>query len=411
MKTSLAKSTYLILITGLLFIGILLSLIGFQLKELSGDSIYGRLAQMNILQILNDTKQSVSQLKSRLESIPGIEVKIHTLRNTTPERKNIPILYTGNIKPPFHWDKPVLLKHKNQMLLIKFSPFNRITLLTIIYIVVMILLILLMPLLCFWAVRRLEKINLLAIDALAQLSKNIYSQIILPIEHSDAQKLYSYIQTIQAILQQALQKRTHMLAAISHDLKTPITRIKLRAELLDDPNKKSALLADIEQLETMIASILAFSKNFIEEESSTDFDLSELINSIINDLLDIGYQIQAEIQENVIYHGRMMAIKRAVSNLIDNALKYAKDEVKVSLTQTANSIICKIADKGKGIPNDDYEKVFEPFYRIDQSRNQNIPGSGLGLSITKEIIEGHGGNIKLLPNKPSGVIALIQLPR
>ncbi|TNF66279.1 MAG: HAMP domain-containing histidine kinase [Gammaproteobacteria bacterium] len=410
MKTSLAKSTYLILITGLLFIGLLLCLVGFQLRELSGDSIYGRLAQMNILQILNDTKQSISQLKRRLESIPGIEVKVHTLRKNNPQRKHIPILTTGDIKPPFNWDKPILLKHKNQLLLIKFSPFNRITVLTIICICVMVLLIMLMLYLCFWAVKRLEKINLLAIEALSQLSKNIYSQIILPIEHNDAHKLYTSIQSIQTILQQALQKRTQMLAAISHDLKTPITRIKLRAELLEDDDKRDALLNDINQLETMIASILTFSKNFIEEENAIDFDLSLLIDSMVNDLVDLGYKIQAEIQEGIIYHGRMMAIKRAITNLLDNALKYGKEAVEIHLQQSTNTIICKVTDQGFGIKIDNYEKLFEPFYRVDQSRNHDIPGSGLGLNITKEIIEGHGGSIKLLPNKPSGIIALVELP-
>ena len=209
-----------------------------------------------------------------------------------------------------------------------------------------------------------------------------------------------------------LQKRTRMLAAISHDLKTPITRLKLRIEVSPNINNKEQLLGDISELEEMLSSILLFSKSFLQEENTVKFNISELISSICEDLIDIGSKLNVDIKQDILYRGKMMGIKRAISNTIDNAIKYGQKDVRVKLYQNdeKESLICEISDKGEGVDISLYESLFEPFYRVDQSRNSAIIGSGLGLSISKEIIEGHGGTIKMMPSKPQGLTVQIILP-
>lgn len=350
MKTKLAKQTYLILISGLLFMGFLLCLIGFQLKELSGNSIYGRMAQMNILRILNDTNQSVDELKRRLEMIPGIRVRPDKNVQQRQEKRQLPVFMLGELKPPFDWTRPFIIDYQNKKILVNFTAFNMVSVMVGIYIFVMAILVIAMLLLCYWAMRRLEKINLLARAALAQLAENINTQIVLPIDHREAALLHNDIQRIQNIMQESLQKRTQMLAAISHDLKTPITRLKLRVELLHEHEKKEALLTDIEKLESMLASILAFSKNFLQEENTVQFNLSDLVSSLCEDAVDIGESIDAEIEENILYQGRLMGIKRAIGNVLDNALKYGKVDVVVKLFEDKqkNGFSVRLAIREKG---------------------------------------------------------------
>lgn len=166
----------------------------------------------------------------------------------------------------------------------------------------------------------------------------------------------------------------------------------------------------------MLSSILLFSKNFLQEENTVKFNLSELISSICEDLIDIGNKLNVDIKQDILYRGKMMGIKRAISNTIDNtidnAIKYGQKDIKIKLYQNneKESLICEISDKGEGVDISLYESLFEPFYRVDQSRNSTIIGSGLGLSISKEIIEGHGGTIKMMPSKPQGLTVQIILP-
>lgn len=408
MKTKLAKQTYLILIFGLLFSACLITLVAFQFRELSQNSIYSRVAQMNLARILNDPNQKIPELKRRLEGLPGIHVQIKNVNQIIEKNHHIPIFKTGEIRPPFDWGKPLLIEYHGQLILINFSPINIVLILTIVYSVIIFLLVLLCLYLAYWAIRRLEKINLLAQNALHQLEDNVYASVTLPLEHSEAKILYQDIQKIQNMMQGMIQKRTQTLAAISHDLKTPITRIKLRSELLEDNPSKENLLNDINHLENLVGSIITFSKNFIDEETPINFDFSQLINSICEDYEDIGKSIDKNIKDNILYHGRITAIKRAILNIFDNAFFYGKENIAISLSVKNKKIICQISDSGCGLDPSLYEKVFEPFYRGDLSRH-HAEGSGLGLSISKEIIEAHGGYIKLLPNKPQGLIVEIYL--
>ncbi|WP_119344845.1 sensor histidine kinase [Facilibium subflavum] len=410
MKTHLAKQTYWILTIGLLLIGFLLSLVGFQLSQLAGSSIYSHMAQRNIVDVFQNQTQDINQLKRRLENVPGMRVHIDTINNTQVASSKLPVFKLHQIRPPFDWTKPFILEYQGHYLSISFSPWNQVTAMIIIYIFAIFVLLGVMFWLCYWALKRLEKVNLLARNALETLASNIHRQISLPVENNEAESLFNSIQKIQNLLKDIVNKRTEMLAAISHDLKTPITRLKLRVELLSESQEKEALLKDVNNIEAMVNAILTFSKNFLQEENAVSFDFSELITSIAHDAQDLGHAIKLIVEKPVIYTGKVMSIKRAIVNILDNAIKYGQDEVKMQLFSQDKYVVCQISDQGPGVSVALYERLFEPFFRADQSRNADVSGSGLGLSIAKEVIEGHGGKIKLSPNKPKGLVVQILLP-
>lgn len=407
-RTKLAGQSYFILVSGLLFIGFLLVLVGLQLHQLSADSLYGRMSQLKVIRILNNTDQPINALKQRLQRVSGLNVQLAVV-HPKDKQQGLPVQVAGAVKPPLGFENPLVIKYREKYLQLTFSPPKMLLVIAAVYIAVMVLLLILMFYLCYWVIRRIESVNCLAQQALSQLSQNINANIVLPIEHKEVKQLYNDIRQIQNMMQQILQKRTEMLAAISHDLKTPITRLKLRVELLEGSDKKQALLTDIENIEQMLASIITFSKNFLQEENTVSFNLSQLVESLCDDAVDFGYPLEKEIGENIFYHGRMMSIKRAIDNVLDNAIKYGKSGIKVQLYREQDRIICRISDQGAGVDAGLYHKLFEPFYRIDETRNNVVSGSGLGLSITREIIEGHGGKIKLLPAKGGGLVVEITL--
>ncbi|MFZ9035757.1 MAG: sensor histidine kinase [Francisellaceae bacterium] len=406
-KTKLARRTYGVLISGLIFSGFLLALMGYQFSQLGKDSIYGRVAQMNIQRVINDKSQTLEQLKQRLERIPGLNVDIRSIDRDIRSSRSLLVIKSGEFNAPFDWSRPFILEFNNHRLLITFTPWNRLTLIAGIYVLVMLILVFLMLMLCYWAVRRLEKINQIAREAMSRLAENIYADITLGVDSIEARALFNDVRKIQNILREIINKRTEMLAAISHDLKTPIARLKLRIELMEQSQIRRQLLNDIDNIEKMVSSILGFTKNFTLDEKSVKFDLSELVESIVFDAEDMGHQIYSDISPEIHYIGRIMGLKRAITNIVDNAIKYGKLGIVVSLWREDSKIICQISDQGAGVDVEVMSRLFDPFYRVDSARTSEIAGSGLGLSIAKEIIEAHGGEIKISPNKPSGLVVQI----
>ena len=411
MKTKLAKQNYLILMIGLLILGFLFSFTGYQLVDILEKNAHHKPKYTNLVRLLGDTKQPLNKLRHSLEMTSGIKVRPLN-EDRDAQYRRLSVNEIEHLKFPEGWREPFVVKYNNSEIVISFSYVNKAYIIACVCIFILVLLVIAGFLLCYFIISRLEKANLLAKEAIKQLSENINNQIALPVEHEDIAEIYNDIQKIQNNMQQILQKRTRMLAAISHDLKTPITRLKLRIELSPNISNKEQLLGDIAELEEMLSSILLFSKSFLQEENTVKFNISELVDSVCEDLIDIGNKLSVDVEQNILYRGKMMGIKRAISNTLDNAIKYGQKDVKIKLYQNdeKNSLICEISDKGEGVDISLYESLFEPFYRVDQSRNNNVIGSGLGLSISKEIIEGHGGSIKLLPSKPCGLTAQISLP-
>lgn len=211
---------------------------------------------------------------------------------------------------------------------------------------------------------------------------------------------------MQEKVRKLMQDRTQMLAAISHDLRTPITRLRLRTENLTiDGHEK--IESDLDEMEKMIYSILAFARDYTHEESRERFDLVSLLDALVDDMQGAGLPVQMQSQiESQVIEGRMNALRRAFSNLIDNAIKYGED-AQIEVQAKDNQVIIHISDHGPGIEDAETEKVFLPFYRTDKARDPKKPGTGLGLAVTKEILNAHDAAIQLRNRSGGGLIVTV----
>lgn len=203
--------------------------------------------------------------------------------------------------------------------------------------------------------------------------------------------------------------RTRMLAAISHDLRTMLTRLRLRTEFIDDKEQREKAYADIEEMGRMLRSTLSFARDDALSEASTSVDLSGLLQTLCDDFSDGGEPSSFDGPPRVTVVCRPTALRRAFSNLIDNAVKYG-GEARVTLARDADEIVIEIADPGPGIPVEQRENVFAPFFRIEQSRSRETGGVGLGLSLARNLIRGHGGDVTLDDRPGGGLIARAVLP-
>ena len=203
-----------------------------------------------------------------------------------------------------------------------------------------------------------------------------------------------------------LNQRSEMLSGISHDLRTPLTRLKLQLALLKQQDLAKKMGADIEEMERMLNEYLEFSRNQKNEETET-VNINNLITSIIKKY--DGKQINVHFEKNLKINARLNAIKRCLMNLIDNGLAYGQ-KVEIITKKTISDAVIFIDDNGPGIPEKEYQNVMKPFYRIDKSRGQNKSGVGLGLSITNDIIRSHGGSISLEKSPLGGLRVKIYLP-
>ena len=203
-----------------------------------------------------------------------------------------------------------------------------------------------------------------------------------------------------------LNQRSEMLSGISHDLRTPLTRMKLQITFIKDKDLSEKLSEDINEMEKMLNEYLQFtSSNYLEKDEK--FNISELITNLIKkyDNRNISSNIFPEI--HII--GRKNLIKRSINNLLDNAIKYG-DKTNIELSKNNKNLFISIEDNGPGIPKEEYENVFKPFYKIDKGRAETKSSVGLGLSIASDIIKSHGGNIKLEKSSMNGLGVKIFLP-
>ena len=203
-----------------------------------------------------------------------------------------------------------------------------------------------------------------------------------------------------------LNQRSEMLSGISHDLRTPLTRMKLQIAFIKDKDLANKLAEDINEMEKMLNEYLQFTSSTYLEKNEK-FNLSELIADIVKKYNNNN--ISNKLLSGVYIVGRKNLIKRCVNNLIDNAIKYG-DKVNVELSKNNNNLFIKVEDNGPGIPEKEYDNVFKPFYKIDKGRADSKSSVGLGLSIASDIIRSHGGNIKLEKSSLNGLGVKIFLP-
>ncbi len=204
-----------------------------------------------------------------------------------------------------------------------------------------------------------------------------------------------------------LNQRAEMLSGISHDLRTPLTRLKLQLAMLKQRDISEKMSKDIDEMEKMLNDYLQFAKTQSQENTVT-INIHNLLNSIKNDLNNnkLNYEYK---DGNIELQGRPTALRRSFENIIQNGLNYG-NEVYISLQKGNNRVIVMIEDDGPGIPEDQYKNVFKPFFRLDKSRSLNQSGVGLGLAIVEDIINSHGGNIQLGKSKFKGLQVKISLP-
>ena len=203
-----------------------------------------------------------------------------------------------------------------------------------------------------------------------------------------------------------LKQRSEMLSGISHDLRTPLTRLKLQLAMLDQKNISIKMSKDIDEMENMLNSYLQFAKSQVKEET-----VATNINSIFKEIIDEknNKNLHLNSLNEIVFAARKNALKRCFNNIIENGLNYATN-VYINVTKLTNRVIISVDDDGPGIPINQYKNVFRPFYRLDDSRNLNHSGVGLGMSIVEDIVRSHGGNIELNESKYKGLQVKISLP-
>jgi len=210
-------------------------------------------------------------------------------------------------------------------------------------------------------------------------------------------------------LQRFIEDRTRLLAAIGHDLRTPITTLRLRAEFVPDDENRERILATLDELRVTTEATLTFAREDAAEEPTRSVDVGALVESLCEDLSDLGLDVTVVATESVACRCRPDALRRAIRNLVENAVRYG-ERARVSVRSRTEAVDILVEDDGPGIPGDAMEAVFAPFFRLESSRNRETGGVGLGLSIARNIARHHGGDIGLA-NGPRGLLAVISLPQ
>jgi signal transduction histidine kinase len=207
-----------------------------------------------------------------------------------------------------------------------------------------------------------------------------------------------------------LDGRTRMLAAISHDLRTPLTRLRLRAERVADPELREGMLGEITRVTRMLDETLDYLRADVRSESASRVDLPSVLHTICTEFADVGHAISYEGPAHLAWICRPGVLMRAISNVVDNAVKHGS-AVTVALRACGQGAVeIDVADDGPGIDPSLRQRVFDPFFKGDGARSSNRSGFGLGLSIAREVIKGHGGDIHFLDRAPRGLIVRMSLP-
>ncbi|HYX73406.1 MAG TPA: HAMP domain-containing sensor histidine kinase [Steroidobacteraceae bacterium] len=215
--------------------------------------------------------------------------------------------------------------------------------------------------------------------------------------------------TMQDRLHRYLDSRTRVLAAMSHDLKTPLTRLRLQVEALDNLPMQARIGRELDEMESMVREALSLFRGLDDGEPPTETDVDELLAQIAEEFADMGAAVTVSGRALWPFTGKPQALKRCLTNLIANAVKFGtRAEVHI---EDGADLIVRVRDHGPGIPEAELERVFEPFYRLESSRNRDSGGTGLGLSIARDIAQAHGGSLRLANAAGGGLEATLRLPR
>jgi signal transduction histidine kinase len=268
--------------------------------------------------------------------------------------------------------------------------------------------------LVLWAVRRLtEPLRTLAAAA-ERLGRDVNAPPLSEEGPSEIAIAAAAFNTMAARIRRFVQDRMFLLTAIGHDLRTPITRLKLRAEFIEDDEQRSRILADLDELEAMVTATLQFGREAASGEPVRPVDLPALLRTVLDEAADArpeaGARLDLDGPEHLTVRARPIALKRAYANLVGNALAYG-EAAHVRLRPPHEGVaVVEIEDEGPGIPPTEIERVFEPFRRGEPSRNRETGGTGLGLPIARNIVRAHGGDVTLGNRAGGGARAVVTLP-
>ena len=260
-----------------------------------------------------------------------------------------------------------------------------------------------------WALRRLTAPYALFANAAERLGRDINAESLSEKGPREVRAAARAFNLMQERLRRFIGDRDQLVAAISHDLRTPVTRLRLRAEFVEDSDQRARMLADLDDIEAMTRSVLAFASDGAQPEARESIDLISLLESLCSDMPAVTLTLDPGLPARLKCLAGPVGLRRAIGNLIDNAVKYGGC-ARVSLMLEAAAIRIAVADDGPGIPREAHEAVFRPFRRLEASRNRETGGAGLGLTIARSVARSHGGDV-ILANRPGcGLSAEIVLP-
>ena len=261
-----------------------------------------------------------------------------------------------------------------------------------------------------WAVRRLTAPLTTLAAAAEQLGRDVNAAPLPETGPLELREAVHAFNVMQERLQRFVRDRTLMVAAMSHDLRTPITRLRLRAEFVEDEEQRRKMLGDLSDMESMVDSTLAFTREEANSEGLASVDLVSLLQNICEEREGATLELGPGIDARLPYVCRPMAVTRCLANVVDNAVKYGRF-ARVRLLDAPGAVTVEVDDEGPGIPLGDHERVFAPFVRLDASRSRDTGGTGLGLTIARTIARAHGGDVTLANRPENGLRVTISLPR
>ena len=272
------------------------------------------------------------------------------------------------------------------------------------------LLAIVVALLSGWAVRRLTRPLASLANAADGLARNLDQK---PLDEKGPQEVARAARSFNAMqrsLKAYLETRAQALAGVSHDLRLPLTRLRLRLEQLPENDARAAMQRDIEEMDAMVGGTLDYLRAGADTEQAVKLNLVALLEGLAEDAEAAGAKVSL--------HGtaapltaRPQALRRCLANLIDNARRYGGGEVDVTLVDNASLVEIRIEDRGAGIPAEERERVFEPYVRLEASRARHTGGTGLGLAIARAVARAHGGEVALAGRAGGGTAAIVTLPR
>lgn len=262
----------------------------------------------------------------------------------------------------------------------------------------------------FFAVRWLTRPLSELAEAADRLGRDIDQPPLAEEGPTEVRRAARAFNTMQTRLARFVEERTRILAAVSHDLKTPITRMRLRTGKIADPQLHDKFDNDLQDMQQLVQSSLDFMRGIAPREQTRPLDIEALLESLADDARDQGHEVSIEGDPIAPYPGKPLALKRCFGNLLDNAVRYGGD-VTLRVEDSPAALRVIVSDAGPGIAEHLLNKVFEPFFRAEPSRNRKTGGTGLGLSIARNIARAHGGELVLCNRAPHGLDAIVSLPR